>query len=59
MLDASVTARLFGDAGGRSLELVVAGDNLTDARARSAVSFKKEDQRLPGRSVRVALRGEF
>lgn len=58
-LDASLAVRLLGDVGRPSVELVVAGDNLTDARARSAVSFKKEDQRLPGRALRLGLRGYF
>jgi iron complex outermembrane receptor protein len=59
LLDASLAVRLLGNVGSPALELVVAGDNLTDARARSAVSLKKQDQRLPGRAVRLGLRGYF
>lgn len=57
-VDTSASLRLFGDVQ-KGVELIVAIDNLTDARARSAVSFKKEDQRLPGRNVRIGLRGQF
>jgi iron complex outermembrane receptor protein len=58
MLDASTSVRLLGDED-RGVSLDVGVDNLNDARARNHVSFKKEDQRLPGRSVRVGLRGTF
>jgi iron complex outermembrane receptor protein len=58
MLDASTSVRLFGDEG-RGLFLDLGGDNLNDARARNHVSFKKDDQRLPGRNLRVGLRGTF
>jgi iron complex outermembrane receptor protein len=58
MLDASTSVRVLGDAD-RGIHLDVGVDNLNDARARNSVSFKKEDQRLPGRSVRVGLRGTF
>jgi iron complex outermembrane receptor protein len=57
-VDASMSVRLYQEEE-RSVSLVVAIDNLTDARARNHVSFKKEDQRLPGRDVRVGLRGTF
>jgi iron complex outermembrane receptor protein len=58
MLDASASVALLERAG-RGVSLEIALDNLTDARARNHVSFKKDDQRLPGRSVRVGLRGSF
>lgn len=58
MLDASTTLRVIGDET-RNISLVLSGENLNDARARNAVSFKKEEQRLPGRSVRVGLGGTF
>jgi iron complex outermembrane receptor protein len=58
MLDASTSVRLVGsEERGVSLDLGI--DNINDARARNHVSFKKDDQRLPGRNVRVGLRGSF
>jgi len=58
MLDASTSVRIFGDEE-RAIRLEVAIDNLGDVKARNAVSFKKDEQRLPGRSARIALRGTF
>jgi iron complex outermembrane receptor protein len=58
MVDASTSVRLF-EVDERAVSLEVAMDNLNDARGRNHVSFKKQDQRLPGRNVRVGLRGSF
>jgi iron complex outermembrane receptor protein len=58
MVGANVDVRLFGDEE-RAVHLEAAIDNLTDARARNAVSIKKDDQRLPGRNARISLRGTF
>jgi iron complex outermembrane receptor protein len=54
MLDASLSVPL-----GKRLELSLTGTNLDDEAARNHVSLKKEDVILPGRDVRVALRGSF
>ena len=41
------------------LDLAFAATNLLDEEARSAVSFNKDEVRLPGRSFQVSLRGKF
>ena len=43
----------------RSLELSLSGVNLTDANARNHLSFRKDDQVLPGRNFRFGLRARF
>jgi iron complex outermembrane receptor protein len=58
-LNASLSVLLLQAAGGRDLELSVAGTNLTDEDARNHISLKKDDVLLPGRAVRVSLRGRF
>ena len=58
MLDWSSSLRVW-DSDARSLSLLFAVDNLNDARARNAVSLKKDDQRLPGRNFRMGLTGTF
>jgi iron complex outermembrane receptor protein len=58
MLDWTSSLRVWGDEA-RGVSLLFAVDNLNDARARNAVSLKKEEQRLPGRSFRFGLSGTF
>ncbi len=41
------------------IEVSVVARNLTDERARNAVSFNKDEVRLPGRSVRFGVHGRF
>ena len=43
----------------RSLELMLSVDNLLDEEARNHLSFRKDDQVLPGRNIQVGLRGTF
>jgi iron complex outermembrane receptor protein len=54
-LNASLSVPL-GDSG---LELSITGTNLLDEKARNHVSFKKGDVVLPGRGVRIGVRGVF
>jgi iron complex outermembrane receptor protein len=58
MLDVTSALRVWSSET-RSVSVLFAVDNLNDARARSAVSFKKEEQRLPGRNFRLGLSGTF
>ena len=57
MFNAFVTLRPFSAA--RGLSIQVAGYNLTDEEVRLHTSFLKDLVPLPGRNVRVSLRGEF
>ena len=58
LLEATFAVRLISD-GERSLELNLSGRNLLDERARNHLNFRKDRFLLPGRSVRVSLRGRF
>ena len=44
---------------GRSVELTVAVTNLFDEEARNHISFRKDDQVLPGRNIRFGMLGRF
>ena len=58
MVDGFVALRLISE-GKRSLELRLSGRNLFDERARNHLNFRKDLFVLPGRSIRVSLRGSF
>ncbi len=58
LLEASLAVRLIS-AGNRLLELDLSGRNLLDERARNHLNFRKDLFLLPGRSIRVLLRGRF
>lgn len=56
--DAQATVRLL-EQGERALDLSVIGSNLTNERGRNAVNIRKDEVPVPGRLIRVALRGSF
>ena len=56
-LNAQAAWRLMGEAKG--LELALIGHNLTNEVQRNAVALNKDLVMLPGRDVRLVLRGTF
>ena len=56
--DAHIAIRLL-ERGDRALDLSVIGSNLTNERGRNSVNIRKDEVPVPGRLVRVALRGSF
>lgn len=57
-VDAELALELI-EFDGRSLEFMLSLDNLFDQEGRSHLSFRKDDQVLAGRNIRVGLRGSF
>ena len=58
MLDLGVSYLLVDHSVG-NIELSLVARNLLDRRARNHVAFNKDEVLLPGRGVRLGVRGSF
>jgi iron complex outermembrane receptor protein len=59
LLNMNLTWQLATVVEGADVELMIAGENLTDEVARNPIAINKEDVLLRGRAIRTALRVRF